>query len=61
MTEENTELNPRGALVISNGFVIWKALRGGDSIFDSVAQGKNELFIPEGPFDVQLLRQDFYN
>ena len=45
MTEENTQLNSQGALVVPNGFVIGKATEGGDCFFDSVAQGMNKLCI----------------
>jgi len=33
----------------------------GDCFFDSMAHGINELCIPGGTFDVQLLRQAFFN
>jgi len=45
MTEENTQLNSQGALVVPNGFVIGKATEGRDCFFDSVAQGMNKLCI----------------
>jgi len=61
MTEENTQLNPQGALVIPKGFIIGNATGGGDCFFDSVAQGMNQLCIPGGPFDFEVLRQACLN
>ena len=57
MTEENTNLNSRGALVVPNGFIVGEAAGEEDCFFDSVAQGMNELCIPGGPFNFYLLRQ----
>jgi ankyrin repeat protein len=61
MTEDNTDMNSQGALVIPSGFIIGEAAGGGDCFFDSVAQGMNELCIPGEPFDVEVLRQACLN
>ena len=57
MTEENTELNSRGAVVIPKSFIIGEAAGGGDCFFDSLAQGMCQVSISGGPIDVCLLRQ----
>ena len=57
MTEGHTQLNPHGALVVPNGFIIGDAAGAGDCFFDSVAQGMNQLCITGGPFDVEGLRE----
>jgi hypothetical protein len=61
MTENNTDLNSNGILVIHNGFVIGGAAGGGGCFFDSVAQEMDELCISGGPFNVKLLRPAFCN
>ena len=61
MAEGNTPQNPQGALGIPNGFIIGDAAWGGETFFDSVAQGMNELCIAGGPFDVEVLRKDCLN
>jgi hypothetical protein len=57
MAKDNIDLNSRDALVVPNGFIIGEAAGGGDCFFDSVGQGMNDLCIPGGLFDVNLLRQ----
>jgi hypothetical protein len=61
MAEDNTDMNSRGALVIPIGFMIGDTVGGGDCFFESVAQGMNELSIPGGPSECQLLRQACFN
>jgi len=61
MTEGHTQLNPHGALVVPNGFIIGDAAGAGDCFFDSVAQGMNQLCITGGPFDVRVLREACFN
>ena len=61
MTDGNTERNSRDVLVIPDGFLIGDAAGGGDCLFDSVAQGMNELCIAGGPFGVEVLREACFN
>jgi len=57
MTEENTDMNYRGDLVLTKGFIKGVAAEVGDCFFESVAKGMQQLSVAGGPFDVHVLRQ----
>jgi hypothetical protein len=61
MTKGNTEPKFLGALVISDGSLIGEDAGEGDCFLDSMAQGINELCIPEVPLNVKSLRRAWHD
>ena len=59
--KKKTDSSPQGTLGMPNDFVIGEATGCGDCLFDSVAQGMNNLCIPGGPFNVKSLRRVLYD